>query len=367
MKRPHITAKTTEKFRALVCYIPESVALNSTDPHFYGHSNFQECRALINALSEYGFSCDIAGWQDDVRDLRGESYDLLIAAHDQLEYARSMIKKNGKVVLYATNSHWMFNNLAEYKRLEELKKRRNISLIPRRQLKPINFENQIDEIWYLGNSFQKKTYSHIDCEEYDLAISTINLGMTPQKKIENSTKKNFLWFGSRGAVHKGLDLLLEIFTENKDLELHVCGLVDKEADFMNFYRNIIENSPNIHYHGWVPLTSGLFQEIISRCAFVIMPTCSEGGGGAILQCMREGLIPIVTKESTVDTENFGILLETATIDSISEKIYEVINKSNNDLNVMSGRSRDYVEKNHKLSNYETALNEIVKNLVNKLS
>lgn len=364
--KKNISAASKNSLRALVAYLPDSVTLPINHPNFYGHSNYQECRTLVKSLTEKGFSCDVVDWQEDVRNLRGANYDLLIAVHDQLEYARSIVKKNGKVIFYSTHSHWMFSNFAEYNRLIQLKKRRGYSLIPRRLLTPINFEDNIDEIWYLGNSFQENTYSHIKVPKYRLNISVIDINSDYNKELSNKTKNNFLWFGSRGAVHKGLDWLLEIFTKNRNLHLHICGLVDQEKDFLEAYKNELFHKPNIHYHGWVSILYERFKQITDQCAFVIVPTCSEGGGGSILQCMQEGLIPIVTNSSTIDVGDYGFLIDESTLESTQKAIFSAFDTSLSLLNDMSKKSSSYVKNNHLLTYYEKEVRKRIRSLIKQM-
>ncbi len=40
-----------------------------------------------------------------------------------------------------------------------------------------------------------------------------------------------MWFGSGGMIHKGLDLVLEVFARMQEYHLHICGPVHHEEDF----------------------------------------------------------------------------------------------------------------------------------------
>lgn len=54
-------------------------------------------------------------------------------------------------------------------------------------------------------------------------------------------RENFLWLGSRGAVLKGLDLVLEAFARMPDLQ--VSGPVEDEADFAAAYGELVGDGP----------------------------------------------------------------------------------------------------------------------------
>jgi glycosyltransferase involved in cell wall biosynthesis len=311
----HVPSSSGTSKRALIGYLPESYSLATDHPKFFGHSNFQECRALIDILVETGYSCDVLDWQADLRHLSGSDYDLFLSPHTQLAYARSLVNKRGRVVFYSTFSYWRYHNSAETARLVQLRGRRDILLLPRRQLQPVAFEDQIDELWHLGNDFQKDTYHHVDVPKYRINISTVEPSVSRHDIGLIECSNHFLWFGSVGAVHKGLDWLLEIFARNSELHLHICGLVAAEPDFVAAYQRELLASPNIHWHGWVLPNTPEFADICKQCAFVVTPSVSEGGGGATLQCMRAGLIPIVTRGASVDIGDSGWLVQ---VDELEE-------------------------------------------------
>ena len=68
-----------------------------------------------------------------------------------------------------------------------------------------------------------------------------------QNRAETSIKrdpKKFVFFGSLGAVHKGLDLLLEVFSRmTTDCKLYVCSGYEKEEDFCKLYHKELYETP----------------------------------------------------------------------------------------------------------------------------
>jgi len=52
-------------------------------------------------------------------------------------------------------------------------------------------------------------------------------------KVKNyaQTRNNFLWLGTDAFVHKGLDLLIDVFSKRDDVVLHICGITKKQANF----------------------------------------------------------------------------------------------------------------------------------------
>ena len=72
--------------------------------------------------------------------------------------------------------------------------------------------------------------------------------------------------------------------------------------------------------GFVNVASKEFDEITSKCSYVILLSASEGIATSVSTCMRRGLIPVVTRESGVDTGDFGYRIEDLSIDSIKKQI-----------------------------------------------
>jgi len=70
----------------------------------------------------------------------------------------------------------------------------------------------------------------------------------------------------------------------------------------------------------------MYGELVSKCACVIAPSCSEGQSGSVAQCMYSGLIPLVTREVGVDTEDFGITFSDDSLVEIERVIIEVSEK-----------------------------------------
>ena len=60
-------------------------------------------------------------------------------------------------------------------------------------------------------------------------------------------------------VHKGLDLVLEAFAATPELQLTVCGPVDRERNFNDFYRRELYRTPNIRTVGWIDVAGREFR------------------------------------------------------------------------------------------------------------
>ena len=136
-------------------------------------------------------------------------------------------------------------------------------------------------------------------------------------------RKGFLFFASGSQVRKGLGLLLEVFPKHPDFDLYICSSFEYERDFCRCYHKELSETSNIHPVGWIRVNSESFYNLVQRCAYVILPTCSDASTGSVVQCMMAGLIPVVTQEAGIDTEDFGITLADDSLGEIEKTIREL--------------------------------------------
>lgn len=225
----------------------------------------------------------------------------------------------------------------------------------------------VDAIVALGNDVCADSYK----KYYNGKIYTLNapffrtLNATDFIESRHSNAKyNFMWFGSSGLIHKGLDLLLDYFKDHTEINLHICGSIEHEADFVSVYYDELSNKENIIVHGFVDINSDKFSQILKQCAFVIFPTCSEGGCVSILTAIGNGgLIPIVTKEATINTMN-QIWIEDFTLENIHLSIEEALRLDYDQIKDLQYKNLNYVLNTNSqdayYDNLKSALNSITK-------
>jgi hypothetical protein len=68
------------------------------------------------------------------------------------------------------------------------------------------------------------------------------------------------------------------------------------------------------------MRSAEFEQLASLCDWIISASACEGQPGATLECMAFGLIPILTAQTNIDIENFGMLLPENSIADIQKTI-----------------------------------------------
>jgi glycosyltransferase involved in cell wall biosynthesis len=132
-------------------------------------------------------------------------------------------------------------------------------------------------------------------------------------------------------VHKGLDLVLEAFVRMPECQLTIVGPVRNEPEFVNVYRKELFHTPNIKCVGWLDKSSEEFRMVLEQSLAHVFPSCSEAGAAAVVETMAAGVIPVVTYEASIDVENFGFLLEDASIETIMRQVREIAAMSADDL------------------------------------
>lgn len=307
------------------------------------HTNSAEALEIARIFSSLNYNVDVADY-DYEGFINYKKYDLIFGFGEPMVNSFSKeFSKQIKRVYYGTGMHIFIQNQNTLKRISEVSNIKGKLIINSGRVVEKAWSEQttlVDAMIVLGNIEVKNSYARFfDNKIYNVDPSFYKV--CDYKEIVNRknfdiARKNYLWFGSSGLIHKGLDMVLETFKALPDLHLHICGPIDSEIEFKQVYYEELFNTPNIHTYGFVKLNSDLFTELIGKCAFNIYPSCSEGGSPSVINvCANGGLIPIITKEVTLDFENFGISIEDLTVNSVKKSVDKSQMISIDDLKKMS--------------------------------
>jgi glycosyltransferase involved in cell wall biosynthesis len=358
-----LTSVSENNRSVLLSYITHPFKVKSDDLSFYSHTNTWECQQIAKTWLNYGYSVDVIDW-DNSRFVPKKEYAVFIDIHSNMERIAPLLKNDCKKILHITGAHWRFQNAAEMKRLSDLKRRRDILLKPRRQVEPSFGIENADCATILGNAFTQGTFAYANKPLYPIPLSTTIQYPFIEKNFDK-IRKNFLWLGSSGMVHKGLDLVLDVFSKLLDYNLTVCGPVNQEPDFEKAFFKELYQSPNIRTLGLTDVNSAQFMDVIKNTSFLIYPSCSEGQAGSVITCLHAGLIPVISCESGVDVEDFGILLENSSIDEITNSVKMISQKSSENLHLMSKKAWLYARTNHTREKFAECYDSFVKNIILK--
>lgn len=323
---------------------------------YTAHSNYQESLVIAKIFDEMGYTIDIFNNNRKYK-IDFNKYDIVFG-EGILMFQAIEQNINPMIIYYATGSHPWQCSASSLNRVIDYYKKNKFLALESTRLQDYRWglaASLSDAVIVIGNDNTKKTFEDNGSEN----IYKINPTFHIKKEMRNIQKtqdslKSMLYFASYGLLHKGLDLVIEAFREFPDWTLHVCGYTQRENDFL-----ISLNIPkNVIVHGFIDIESNLFQELSKNCGYVILPSSSEGIATAVLTAMgRGGMIPIVTKECGVDVDDFGILIEDLTIESVKEAIVKCESINYDELVIKSSKSLIKAYNEYTLQNYENTMKE----------
>ena len=330
----------------LISYVIDPFIKDMSESKFNSHTNYWESLQIAKTFLELGFEVDVINY-DNSEFFPKKNYNIFVGSRINFEKFAQRLNPDCIKIAHLTISHWCYNNKAQCERLLFVQKKKGVTIYPKKRVE-INFAiENADFATILGNEFTKNTYRYANKNIYRVPISTPVIFPWPEKKDFKSCRKSFLWFGSEGMVHKGLDLVLEAFVAMPDFQLIVCGPISQENDFEKAYYKELYETKNIQTLGWIDITGPKFVEITNKCIGLIYPSCSEGGGGSVITCLHASLIPIVSYESSVDIkDDFGFILRNCSLDEIKYSINFVSNLPTEKLETMARKAWEFARENH---------------------
>ena len=263
--------------------------------------------------------------------------------------------------MHVTGCYPPFQNAAELARIEALEKRRGVRCRPRRQVEDVEgFERALeiaDASSLFGNEWTLSTFPaslrpKITC----LPVAASQLARIKSAEELVPPEREFLWFFGSGAIHKGLDLLLEVFSATPGLTLNVVGNIDAETDFVDAYRRELTELHNIHWHGFLDPSGPKFQDVALRSFAIVAPSCSEGSSPAIATMLQLGLYPILSRETGISLPpGCGRYLDTCGLDEIEAVIPAVHEMKRGELVQQTREVQRAALRTHSRESFATAI------------
>ncbi|MFU8862101.1 MAG: glycosyltransferase [Cyclonatronaceae bacterium] len=349
--------------RVLLGLILEPFLLNKDDKISSRHTNEKESQEIAKIFLELGYEADV------ISKLRShyipnKEYTFYVNLRTNFQGISEHLNPDCIKIVHLDISHWLFNNHAALKRSCDLQIRRGRTISSFRYMTENYAIEACDYATMKGNDFTMGTYKYAGKKIYRTNVPTYTTYDWPDDKNYRECRKNFLWFGSDGFVHKGLDLILEVFKNRPDLNLTVCGPIDKDPAFKKEFYNELCKTPNIVTKGWVDVDSQQFRDIVHDNTAIIFPSCAEGSNGGVITCMQAGLIPIVSVQSGVDVgPDYGLTLHDCSVAEIERKIDYISNLDAVSLKKMAEKSWEYARENHTINTfhrqYKNAIIDII--------
>ena len=359
----------------LLSYIINPFLLREGESISNAHHNEWLSYAIATTFLSLGYCVDVIHYTNQSFSPK-KKYSFFVAARTNFQKIAQLLNKDCVKIVHLDTAHWLFNNTASYKRCLALQQRKNVSIKSFKWVEP-NWAIEYADYATTnqGNGFNVSTYRYAKKPIFQIPLPAVTTHPWPEDKDFDTYRNQFLWFGSRGLVHKGLDLVLDAFAEMPEYQLTVCGPIrprdqqtvkgplQEERDFEKAYYRELYQKPNINTVGWVDVKSPEFIEITNKCIGIIFPSCSEGGGASVITCMQAGLIPIVSYESNVEVKDFGLTLNDCTIEEIRRAIKTVSSFPANDLEQMALKTWEYSREYHTRERFAENYQKIIQGII----
>jgi len=299
---------------------------------------------IADLFTELGFNIDVIRFNKKIDANNFKNYDLIFGLEPNFE---KVCKKNPKAkkIYYATGAYYKHQNYVIKNRTDKFNNKHNVHLEYKRLIREHNSVRLADKIIQIGNKHTIETYPEKFRDKIFLIRQTGHEfeDFDLEKKTNKFSSKNYLWFAGKGNILKGLDLVIEFFLKNDNLNLFIVGDLDKS--FKKYYFNQIKKANNIFYKGFLTINSDELMDLAYKCSFVVLPSSSEGGvPGSIINMMKLGLIPIVSKYASCVNKNAAeIIINDISIEGLKEAIYK--SQSFNENELIKG-----FKTNHKFAN-----------------
>ena len=347
--------------KALVSYIIQPFVLGVEG----GHTNSLECYTACKILDELGYVVDVVDYDFAIPNSEYNKYSIIYGFGFSLENSFSIDYENKiKKIVYGTGCDTVFCNKASFDRVKDFFYRTKKLCVSSARFAELSWRKQIifsDLIIALGNDFVKGTY----IQQTDAKVESINLffknvpALNISKKNYSSAKNKFLWWGSAGAIHKGLDLLIESFSQINYAELYICGYTP-EYPFNEYFEENISKHDNIYNMGFVKIGSTSYHELMNKCASVIFPSVSEGGAAGIIQlACAAGIIPIIPVNVGIDIPFPELMIKEFNVHSIINCISTFLGYEDSKVEEMSSKLQEDMVVKHSYDQYFYRLKHLI--------
>jgi glycosyltransferase involved in cell wall biosynthesis len=319
------------------------------------HSNRREAREIAAILTALGYGVDVYQYCRAIP-VKTSGYELIFGFGDA--YERTFQSSYaGRRIYYSTAAAPAVQDYAEADRIRAVQRETGVALKLRRMANRTWPASHClsDLIVTSGNQWTANTLSAFGPPVVRVPVTYIEPVASDRSRRLQS---HVLWFGSSGAIHKGLDLAIGAIEQLRGAgHLHICGPTEREEDFWTAYETRIRDNPNITYHGYVDVRSDEFRRVLETATFVLAPSCSEGGGSACLTCVAAGLVPIAADSSSIDLEDFGIRIPELTRGSVAAAIRSGLELSEAEVSRRSLRGVEHVASHHSIDAFRKAMRE----------
>lgn len=326
------------------------------------HPSYYKGMVMAQTFLDLGYDVDAIHCENQ-RFIPWKPYDVVVDVRFNLQRLKPYLPDRCIKIFHCDTAQAVFQNVAEMNRMLAFQQRKGIT-VPANRLETPHLG--IDHAHYLttcGNEFTISTYAYSGKPMFRLPSITQTTWPWFEDKDFEACRRRFLWYGSRGMIHKGLDLVLEAFAQLPDCHLTVVGPVENEPEFATAYRRELFHTANIRYVGWLDKSGDEFHKILEQSIAHVFLSCSEAGAAAVIETMAAGLIPMVTYEASVDVEDYGVLVKDTSIEHIVQEIRAIAQMPGNELRRRSRNAWETAAAKHRPEHFEHAYRAAIETIL----
>lgn len=299
----------------LVAFHREPALFDDTWEHFQVTSINWESREICRLFLRMGYAVDVVGFAGGPPAEGRVDYAAVFSASSFLARNHAALPASARRIVLMTTSNPDYQNRMELEAVADLGRRRGGGYAPKRQVPDAAAQleslERADHGILIGNAVTLETYPErlrAKLRPIRVTASQVDWIKDPTSYVPES--REFLWYFGHGAVLKGLDRLLEVFSRQDRWTLNVVGHVAYEPDFDQMYFRELYGHPRIRMLGHLRGDSPALAEACRRSFCVIAPSASEGMSNAVATCLQVGLFPILSRPSGIDLpEGCGLYLD----------------------------------------------------------
>lgn len=333
------------------------------------HANYYHLNQMIHYFIKHDWCVDTCMCNDDdaIERLLCNNYDLIIGLGSAWRKSIKIFPKAQKVLLLTENIPEVVREKYTYRvkyfnqrhpELDSNKAEARMGYFKQQDLydadhiifmsSPYNGEyfkkNNINCRYVVSNAIQNSRYKYDRVK----AINSIHL-----------RKYNFVFFGCNGFIHKGIDILCDVFTKISECTLNLYGINEKE---LSLIKKICPS--NVKICGNINVQSEDFiKEIVDKNAFIILPSCSEGMSTGVVTCMLHGLIPIVSRESGLLDSELVTFLKESSVEHITNVVNNIISIKDEELVDRSEKIIEYTSQTYSLKAFDKSFANAMQDII----
>lgn len=356
----------------LMCHLPEAFDKKELPKY---HSNLTECYTIAKCFDKLGYCVDCVSRTKTGIDY--SKYDIVFGINGNAFMGAFSTDEKVKPlkIFYPVGGETFFNYRETALRNRDFHDRHGKWMLSSNRYLPGDIRayyeaNLSDAVICLGNEY---VFSHFVNEDKHknkyrwlpaFYFPTIE---TPIEKDFAKCRKNILWFGSSGMVHKGLDIAIDFAVEHPEYTLHICGGSRLETDFWNHYTPKIKACDNIHLHGFVDIESAKYAQILSQCGILLNPSVSEGGAVAVLNVLgNDALLPVYSKATGVDLSHCGVCVTNVTYKDFEQALLELESLPTEEFELKAKSAHILVMEDYTIEQYEERMYNHIKEIIERI-